>query len=471
MNSRLFADYARRRVWVLASLGTITAAGWFLAVTWSPALVRSAMATSILVASMFGLFSAKDLAPMEVQVLPICRREIARTIWFVSPLLPVGIMTTGKVLGWGLGLLSRPVQAGPETIWLSAAMDCMSAGTVLTSIALVQRISLSIKSPRLQMALSLGITLPALTLPYVPFVLRSQMPLTWHEMSWLTSVLLAVGAVCTAQAYLVPAPLLSANRHAIAAAMASQRRSGFWLRLDHLTGLRRLAFQVWRSAAISQALTPIFIAGLVYASSAVFDSSDNPWSGGWLAALRDFGFLPFEADWTHSKILMVFMLGSFAFRLEPGATGTGVLTSMRHLRTLPLSTRQLNLLLFGLSAMVWANGWLVLAGFHWLLSPEPIASLRLVELLALFGLDCLHKAAQLRRRTAGVVSIPFFIALSVVLMVATRLGFPTQPALIVLGLVSIAVAWFINQRTLTRHRKIYTPQKYRSFGVEIPGQS
>ena len=89
----------------------------------------------------------------------------------------------------------------------------------------------------------------------------------------------------------------------------------------------------------------------------------------------------------------------------------------------------------------------------------------------LFGLDCLHKAAQLRRRTAGVVSIPFFIALSVVLMVATRLGFPTQPALIVLGLVSIAVAWFINQRTLTRHRKIYTPQKYRPFGLEIPGQS
>jgi hypothetical protein len=430
------------------------------------------MAASILVASMSGLFSAKDVAPMEVQVLPISRREITRTIWFVSTLLPAGIMTTGKVLGWAFGLLARPVHAGPETIWLSATMDFMSAGTVLSSIGLVQRISSSIKSPRLQSVLAIGIMLPALTLPYLPFVFRSQLPLKWHEVSLLVAVLIAVGAACTARAYFVRPPfLLAANRHAIAGAMASHRGSGFWLRLEHLTGLRRLAFQVWRSAAISQVLTPIFIAGLVYASSTVFGSSDNPWSGGWLAALRDFGFLPFEADWTPSKILMVFMLGSLAFRLEPGATGTGVLTSMRHLRTLPLSTRQLNMLLFGLSAMVWVNGWLVLAGFHWLLSPEPIASLRLVELLALFGLDCLHKAGQLRRRTAGVVSIPFFIALSVVLMATTRLGFPTEPALVVLGLLSIAAAWFFNQRTLTRHRKIYTPQKYRPFGMEIPGQS
>ena len=471
MSRLLFADYVRRRAWILASLGTITAIGWYLAVTWSPAFVQAAMAGSILVASTFTMFGAKDVAPMEVQILPVSRRQIARTIWFVSTVVPVGVMTTGKVLGWTLGLLSRPVYASPDAIWLSAAMDFVSAGTMLCTVPLVQRVSLSIKHPRLQAAAVLGIMLPVMTLPYVPFVIRKQLPIAWSEVTPLIAALVAVGAVCTALAYLVSPPLVIGNRRALANAMASHSRSGFWIRLEHLTGLKRLMFQAWRSAAISQVLTPVLIAGAVYSLASVFDSGSNPWSGGWLAALRDFGFLPFEADWQPSSILMLFMLGSFGFRVEPGIQGTGVLTSMRHLRTLPLDTRQLNAMLIGLVLLVWVNGWVVLAGFHWLVNQEPLASLRLAEFFGLFGLDCVNKAAQLRYGTKGLINFPAFVVIGAVLLGTVRMGVPLQPGLLILGAAGLVTAWLLNRHTLTTRRTIYAPQKYRPFGVEIPGQS
>ena len=473
MNSLLFIDYVRRHRWMLASLGAITAAAWFMALIDSAAFVQGAMSASIAIATITGLFVAKGLTPMEVQVLPISRREISRTLWWAAAVLPVGVMTTGKVAGWAVAAFGRQVHAGPEAIWLSAAMDFVSIGIILCSIPLVQLVSRSIRSPRWQAAAGLGIMLPVLTGPFVPFFVRDLMPLTWSDLGPFSLTLIAAGALCTALAYVVrPQLMIGANRHAIAGAMASQRRSGFWLRLDRLTGLRRMVFQVWRTATTSQVLTPALIAVMSYAIAALFEGGKSPWQDdGWLGAFREFGFMPFEAEWEPARILMLFMLGSFAFRIEPGMTGTGVLTSMRHLRTLPLSTRQLNGILLGLTLMVWLNAWLVLAGYHWVVTREPLASFRLVGFLGLFGLDCLNKAMQLRYGTKGLINIPTFVVLGLVLLAAVRTGLPFEPTFMMLGVAGLVAAWFVNQHTLTTRRKIYTPQRYRPFGMEIPGQS
>jgi len=472
VNSRLFADYVRRHQWVLASLGTITATAWFMVLIGSAAFVQGAMAVSIAIATVAGLYGAKALAPMEVQVLPISRPEISRTLWWTAAVLPVGIMTTGKLLGWAVAAFGRPVHAGPEAIWLSAAMDLVAIGTVLCSIPLVQLVSNSVRSPRWQTVAGLGIMLPVLTGPFVPFFLRHQMPLTWSDLGPVSATLMAAGALCTTLAYFVrPRLMIGANRHAMAAAIASHRRSGFWLRLDHLTGLRRMVFQVWRTATTSQVLTPAFIAVVAYTAAGVFEGGQSPWQdAGWLGAMRDLGLMPFEAAWEPTRILMLFMLGSFAFRVEPGMTGTGVLTSMRHLRTLPLNTRQLNGILLGLSLMVWANAWLVLAGYHWVVTREPLASFRLVWFLGLFGVDCFNKAMQLRYGSKGLANLPTFIVLGLVLLAAVRTGLPFEPTFLTLGAAGLVAAWFVNQHTLTTRRKIYAPQRYRPFGMEIPGQ-
>lgn len=472
MNSLLFGDYVRRHTWLFVSLGTITAAAWFMALTDSAAFVQGAMAASISIATMTGLFVAKGLAPMEVQVLPISRREMSRTLWWASIVLPAGVMTTGKVIGSAVAF-GRPVHAGPEAIWLSAMMDFVSMGTMLSAMMLLQHVSSLISSYRWQAVVGLGITLPVLTAPFV-LVFLHLMPLTWRDIGPAAATLIAVGAVCTALVYAASPQLTTGNRRMIASAMASQRRSGFWLRLDRVTGLRRMVFQVWRSATTSQILTPALIALMGFGTTGLFEGDQGPWEGtGWMAGLREFGFLPFEPGWEPSSILMLFMLGSFAFAfgMESGVPGAGVLTSMRHIRTLPLSTRQLNGILLALSFMVWVNSWLVLAGYHWLVTGEPPASFRLAVFLGLFGLDCLNKAAQLRYGTRGVIKIPAFVVLGLVLMTAVRTGLPLQPTFLTLGVAGLVAAWFVNQHTLTTRRKIYTPQRYRPFGMEIPGQS
>ena len=120
--------------------------------------------------------------------------------------------------------------------------------------------------------------------------------------------------------------------------------------------------------------------------------------------------------------------------------------------------------------MVWVNAWLVLAGYHWVVTREPLASLRLAGFLGLFGLDCFNKAMQLRYGTRGLVNLPTFIGLGLVLLAAVRTGLPFEPTFVTLGAAGLVAAWFVNQHTLTTRRQIYTPQRYRPFGVEIPGQ-
>lgn len=429
------------------------------------------MAVSIVVASFIGVLGAKDLAPMEVQILPVSRQELARTLWWASTILLVGIMTTGKVIGTAAAAVAGPIYAGPEAIWLSASMDFLAAGTVLASFPLIQ-LTQSIKSYRVQMLALLIVTLPLLGMPFVPYLVRDRIPLAVSDAGSIFVALITVGAACTALAYLLPPRLvIGANRHAVAGAMASQRRSGLWLRLNHVTGLRRMAFKVWLNALVSHIGTPLFFGAIGMVTNEWSGQARLPWTE-WLDVVREFGFLPFEAAWRPSAIIMLFMFGGLALQWDRGAFGTGALASMRHLRTLPLSTRQLNVVLLGLPLLVYGNLWLVLAAFHVLLSNEPFASLRLTEFFGLYGVDCLNKAAQLRLDSrGGLMNIPTFLVLAVMLVVASRTGLVLQPILLGLGAAGLISAWFMNLRTLTTQRKIYAPQKYRPFGMEIPGQS
>jgi hypothetical protein len=465
VNSALFADYVRRHRWVLASLGTLTAMVWFVAVTNHVAYVLTAMAVSIVVADVTGpMIAGARLAPMEVQVLPLSRRELSRTLWWTSTVLPVAVMATGKVVGLMLASLRGPVEAGLETIWVSSAMDFLVAGAMLATIAMVQRVTQRFDNPTVQYVLTVVVVVPILAVPFVPILLRQYLPLTWAGITPVVGGLMIAAAVLTTRAYVsTPRVTIGANPHATAAAFAAHKRSGFWWRLDGVTGLRRMALKVWIGAAFTQIATPLFFI-LV---SRVFDGMDKLG----LTAVRDFGLLPFEAEWSPHRLFMLLMICSIGVRWDPGPMGNNVLASLRHLRTLPLSLHQFNAVLLGLPLIAWVNAWVLLLGLHWVVNREAPASWRLVEFFGVYGLDCLIKAVQARYQSSLLASVPAFMIGVAALFVTLKLNLPLQLMLFMLGVAGLVAATLINRHTLTTRRAIYTPKRVRMFGMEIPGQS
>jgi len=200
---------------------------------------------------------------------------------------------------------------------------------------------------------------------------------------------------------------------------------------------------------------------LLIGSMAVFNSVLHGGTAGPLVELRDFGLLPFEHNAPFGKpstLIMLYFLGGAGLIWPSGMTGyQDVLRLMlRHLRTLPLSTRTLNALLLTLPIVSWINLWLVMLLLHVAVGAGPIGSLRLADWLAMFGIDAVIRAMYHRWRSYFTTSF-LLIALFVTLLIVTKFASGSlQTIALAVGAVALVAAWAINDDTLRRSRTAYS---------------
>jgi hypothetical protein len=291
-----------------------------------------------------------------------------------------------------------------------------------------------------------------------PDLIFRSLPVRWHELNATTAGIVVLGLALTVLNYFVtPARVGMPNRHAIQAGWRSSKRRRPLPRFDRITGLGRLVFQTWKAAVVMQVGISLVVIGTMAAVNLVMHDE----AAGWLPDLRDFGFLPFDSNPTSagpSSFFVLYFLGGAGLVWPFAMVGhQDVLQFMlRHLRTLPLSTRALNALMLTLPLVSWINLWLVLLVFHFAMSGGPIGSLRLAEWLALIGIDAVIRAMYLRWRSYLWPGI-FGTSILVTSFIVTKFAFGALPALAAsAGAVALFLAWALNRDTLTRSRLAYS---------------
>lgn len=218
--------------------------------------------------------------------------------------------------------------------------------------------------------------------------------------------------------------------------------------------------RTWITVISFQATLPFFMMGVFRLMDTATGDTPEPW----LNYAGRFGMLPFTSG--EGLGLPWLMLSLFS------SMGTESVTNMlRHLRTLPLGTRRLNLTLIAISVVAWVNAWFVLAAFHVIATNEPFLSWRLPMFLAFAGLDSALRAVHIRfRGRSGFLFIfPVIVGIGVGVGVSvTKFGIPAAPAYLVSGASAFAFAIWLNERTLTRRRDVYAAPSRTVFGVEAP---
>lgn len=461
MNRHLFGDHLRRNRSAIAGTAFVAAFVW-LAAGSDVVSVQVAIAASLVLAYAAGpLLTFSALAPTEIQVLPISRRAIWRTGWWLSVVVAIGTTATGKVIGLETARLfggSPTVQIG--TVWLSSLLDLAQAGPLLLLLSAIRatqgpRVT---RAPRgVRIALTSAVLVLVLMSMVWPFLVVRFLPLQWTELSVATAAIILAGLGVTAGVYfLTPSRMVSPDRSAIRAAWRRPSRS-LAPQFSGVTGLWRLALNIWKAATINQIVLPGIIIGMSIGVEGFLDAGHTDW----LSSARGFGFLPFAADAEHDNVVVLFMLGAAGltwFSGTPEFNGSGVFRFMlRHLRTLPFSTRQLNGVLLAMPLVSWVNAWLLLALFHAIVLGQPLASWRVPEWIGMIGVDALIRAMQFRwRRPLWVAALvlPLFVAdLLVIRLVPSAVSIFA----LAVGAIAFACAARLNHGTLTRSRLAYTP--------------
>ncbi len=456
MNRLLFADYLRRNRSNLIAGVAFVAGIWFVA-GMGVFSASAAIAWSLLLTAIFGpLLAFSGLAPREVRLLPMSRREIWRTSWWLSTVVAVGLTTTGKVLGL---LAARVFTADPAiavgTVWLSSTCDFAYAGAFLGLLS-IGRFRTGSHRSRLLRASQRGIgalVVVAFAGSVVwPFLFREHMPTRWNGISALTGAIILAGLGLTIRAYFTsPAPIAAPDVRAANRRQRVPTRSRV-PEFSDVTGLRRIALRTWISAVVGQTGLLLLVAGV---AAIIGVSSGEPIVDG----IRGFGLLPFEADFFPFRLVMVYALGAVGLVWSLTLPGDSIQHMLRHLRTLPLGTAKLNAVLIGMPVVSWINAWVMLAALHLVVVGRPLDSFRLLEFFALIGIQCIARALTLRWRKpiwSIVLSFPLIVIGAVIVRWAPHAFPAVLPAIGVTGIVAAAL---LNHRMLTRSRLAYTPGK------------
>jgi hypothetical protein len=460
MDQRLFADHVRRHRQSFIAVAAIAAGIWFGA-SFDPDGAHWAMAASLMVTFVAGpLRTFQALAPLEVQFLPISRRSIWRTGWWLSVVVAIGVATTGKVIGLAAAhLLSDQPSMTIDMVWLSTTYDLAQAGALM----IIVRAMLVLPTlqptiwPRIsRLLLTVAIILVMAATLLWPFLVFHLLPVRWQQLNAAAFGVIALGLALTALNYVMtPARIGMPGKRATQAAWRTSKRwtPGF----DRVNGLRKLVFETWKAAVFTQVGVPLFIIGSMAAVNAVMHGD----AGGWLLEPRDLGLLPFDGNMKSSNpssMFVLYFLGNAGLVWPFAMIGHQdvVQFMLRHLRTLPLGTRSLNTLMLALPLVSWVNLWLVLLVFHFAVGGGPVVSLRLGEWLALIGISALIRAMFLRWRSylwpgalgAVVFGISLFVA---------KLALGALPAIAATtGGICLLFAWALNHDTLMRSRLAYS---------------
>jgi hypothetical protein len=452
-----------RRLWPVYA-GTCA----FLALFWATAGVFPFGPGFFFALSMAAIFvlgpliALTQVAPMEVTLLPLPRRDLWRVTWLLGTVSACGAALIAKLAGVAAGsVLLTGGPLGLPQIAISSLVDFAYAGTVL-GVLLLLRVGWSRSHGRIGRVVSaIAITLTIVTFAggvLWGFLLQSYLPTEWAQLQGpAASLLTAATGIAFAAYFHVPPPGVRApSRGSQTRARRTSTRAVYWP--GGLTGLRLLLVHE-TLVTVAALLTTI---GYMAALSSFIDPQH-----GLAEKLGAWRLLPFQSVDTSAAIFSLVIYGSVmlnANALAPAVNPSGS-SPWRHLRVLPMSTMDLVRLLLLRRALGWLVIWTVLAIVHVAVTRALPATLR-PELFALaVGADALIYAVQVRwqRHLLGIAYVAFYAGMmflfGILLVLPLRLLSETwaDTLLLPVGLGALVAAAWILRRTLQYSSKLYAP--------------
>jgi len=456
VNRRILVDRVRRGWREFLYLAIFAALPWIL-LTDSGVNIHTALAVNLILAGFGAPAAWQSLALREIRVLPVSRRELWRTAWWLGLVGGVMMMTAGQLLGMAIGALiagthQLPLQTTGVTMVLSVAV----AGINISANLFLNRLNARANRPRVvRIAVAVTALAGMMAMLAWPFAVRRTLPLTWREFNpaWLTVTFVGL-ALAIRSYFLHPAPPPFSRTAGI------KRKARSFATISRIGGIGRMVFQTWKTATLVQLTIPaIVVVTMAVVSNVMFHGEDD----GIRAQLRDFGLLPFEgapaAGHTHNIFSLIYFLGASVFWWNLLAPGDSLLSLVRHLRTLPMSVRRVNALLLMLPVLTWINFWVLLFVLNAAVSDRPIATFSVSQWMAFIGADALTRAFMLRNGQVRAGKMVFGAAIVVSLLV----GNLAAPALVAGGTMAFIVAVVLNAHTLSTSRKPYRPAQVQDM--------
>lgn len=393
---RVILDAVRRFRGACALLLVTLTTGWVLALRPGvpPAVVRLAYAVSFYVdLFVFLQLSAGPESPRSlrlVRTLPIRRRDLGADVWLFAVIAPALVTTVAKTLAVGI-VRALSIATPVDLPWLmfSGLFDLAYIGSMCWLPALVVRAGFAIGIGRL---ITLAYwALGGIFCVYVggAMALARYMPTGWHGWRWHTALVLAGLLGLTVASRFRAARLAELEPRLLprvpsAPSAPTERAVTLAPRVpfdSRLSGVRRLLWQQFRSAAITSAV----VMSLLVPMSAL------PWSKtpSRLEQIRQgVSTLPAEAG------AMLWVLGLTICVLT--GTQRWHATRILLLRALPISSREINLLLLMRPVVTGLAFWLALLPIY-CLSPAALHPWTgLGMLVGLIGAAALTSTAMLR---------------------------------------------------------------------------
>lgn len=387
------------------------------------------MASSMAVAILQGSQAAWGLDFREIRVLPITPRDRWVTTWLLSTLVVTSFLFVVKSVILTLAVvIEDTVLMTPETLLLSTIYDFAYAGAVLPAGTLLGSAEHSRATPRGHLARPAWYMLAALW-PIgslgLPFLSARALPAHVSEFTIGHVLVLLFGlSVSFIGLRWTPRAFGSLIYHVSTRPTTPARPVARRIFGDRFTGVARIA---WRHA------TKTFILACAGIATAVVVGAFVPLPKGFPRFLS-------------SMFLLVAFLGiSMVSAWAPWA---------RRLRVLPLSVTHVNALFLITPLLTWVEVWIVLLLAHAALGLPIGEELGPRAVLAYGGVCALTNALVFKvyGSLGGQLGV-FMLLVTAPMLVLTLFEIPHEWVrflLLLVGPVSLAVAAFVNHRTLTR---------------------
>jgi hypothetical protein len=390
------------------------------------------------------------LAPKEVLLMPVSRREIWLARWVAATLMTSLWALAAQSVGVGLVWLGRG--GPPDVAGLALTSTCVFAYTgalmsLLPVVDLARQVPLLRRVKGLLLALHVGVIALFGGGVIWPALVYARLPAAWGDVSDGFGIALLVG-VALAVAGLRYRPAIRAHAVSLASAPPASHASRWAPVLDdRFTGLPKLLWLDVTRAGAGLAFMFVTIIGISVATDAVMGVTR-----GVSASLSWLGTLPFDVGLGGGIVALFAGTISMTIRdLDFGLQRTDLLRgSLRHWRTLPLSSSAVAGLLIARRLLGWPILWSMLLVLQLSFVGAP-ASLRLDLLAFVAGLDALAFASGLRWRmrtsTSDHLAMVFVLSLLIAL-IGRKTGGPDALVLYATGAVSLGLAALIHRSSL-----------------------
>lgn len=430
----------------------------FLALVWMWGELGTAsrslamVATLCSVAFLGPMLAFSRLAPKEVLLLPVSRRELWMARWFVALVVAPCCVVVAQCLGVSLVWLGRGGPVDLPGIALTATCAYAYAGALMCLLPasdLLRRMAVVRDTRGLGSTLHIGVVIAFGGGGLWPVLFYDRLPTVWADVygGFALALFAGVALALAAAAY---RPAIRAHVVSLANAPASEHASRPIPMLDdRFTSLPKLAWlEVTRTGAGLAFMLLIVAGGFVALDvlrGAAVDSADS---------LRDLGLLPFDGG-LRGGILALFVgtvtLGIRDVDMAPRQADL-LRASLRHWRTLPMSRDSLAGLLMARRLLGWLLLWAMLLAIQFVAFGPP-ASVRADVLACFAGLDALVFAAGLRwrRRASSFEQMAMVWLLAFAVAVLLReIAAPEGIVLFTVGTLAAGLALLIHRTALVR---------------------